>query len=124
MMDSTMKHRFINIKNMKCMGCGRKIKEALKNVDGIQTVRIDSNKNRIEVTYDLLHVQLKDIERLLEHIGYPVQNSFMNRMKDYFLHFSEKNERDNISAPLPACCSDTDNMLENLKHQKVMHHVE
>lgn len=107
-----IKKRTLSVTNMTCHGCGEKIIEELSKLNGIREVYPDSRIGKVTVVYDLLQIDLKDIEIKLNDLGYTVQNNFINRLKNNFLHFLEENEKSNLTAkPLP-CCSNPKDILE------------
>lgn len=112
---SSIKRRFINVENLNCSGCEQTIEEELKKLEGINEVHSDTRQGRIEIVYDILLIQLKDIENKLNELGYPVRYNFINRIKDNFLHFTEENEKGNITAPPMPCCTYPDDDLKKIK---------
>jgi copper chaperone CopZ len=113
----SVKHRFINLENIECSGCEQQIEEELSKLEGISEVHYDSQNRRIEIVYDILKIQLKDIENKLNELGYPLHYNFFNRVKDNFLHFTEENEKNNITATPMPCCTYPDDDLKQIKHE-------
>ena len=101
----TLKKRTIPVDNISCAGCEQLIQSELVKMDGIQDVRVDHNKGEIHVAYDLLLTDMENIERTIEEMGYSVHDSFLERAKRKYIHFTEENERDNLNTPPRPCCS-------------------
>ena len=93
------------------------IDASLKKLEGISEAHFDSQQGRIEIVYDILHIQLKDIENKLNELGYPLRYNFINRIKDNFLHFTEENEKGNLTAPPMPCCTYPDEDSKQIKHE-------
>ncbi len=66
-----MKETVINVKGMVCNGCENRVKNALKNINGIETVVADHNTGKIVVTSneDVLENTMTET---LEGIGFEV----------------------------------------------------
>ena len=103
---SVIKHRTIAVENIRCAGCDQAVHDALLELDGVKDAAADTEHGRIRVAYDLEQASLEDIERKLDEIGHPAGNDFVSRIQKRIFHFTEKNERDNLTAPHRPCCSD------------------
>ena len=80
-------------------------------LDGVDEVHADFRAGTVSVAYDLMYITLKDIVETLSTMGYSVHKSMVDRLKNSFIHFSEENEKSNMTAsPLP-CCSHPDKRL-------------
>ena len=106
-----IKKRTIKIDSMSCAGCETKITDDVLRLRGVVSVSVDYKAFKIYVSYDLLRINLKDIEEKLNELGYSASKGFIYKVRDGFVHFSEENERDNISAKPAACCSNPTEIL-------------
>ena len=66
-----MKEVVLNVKGMMCESCENRIKNLLKNIDGVEEVKADHNTGKVIITLN------KDIEKgtiseAIEDIGYEV----------------------------------------------------
>jgi copper chaperone CopZ len=102
----TLKHRTVHVDNLFGIESEETVAAALSPMKGMKRVKADRAKGEVEVVYDLLEVELKDIEAALEKSGFPVHGSMAGSLKSGFVHFTEDNERDNLTSPPPPCCSD------------------
>jgi Cu2+-exporting ATPase len=70
-----MKEIIINVKGMVCNGCENRVKNALKNINGVENVIADYNTGK--VTIDLNKDVSKDIiKETLEDIGFEVVKEY------------------------------------------------
>ncbi|MEG3637633.1 heavy-metal-associated domain-containing protein [Magnetococcus sp. PR-3] len=96
--------RRIRVFDMVCPECEKIIAEGLLVLDGVIEVESDWDKGEVCVTYDLFQVHVQDIEKLLIEIGYPLQDTFWAQTKQAWIHYTEKNEIDNLHHKAH-CCS-------------------
>ena len=66
-----MQEIILNIKGMMCEGCENRIKNVVKNIDGVEEVKADHKTGKVIITLN------KDIEKVtiseaIEDIGYEV----------------------------------------------------
>ena len=66
-----MKEIILNVKGMACEGCENRIKNVVKNIEGVEEVKADHNTGKVIITLN------KDIEKgtiseAIEDIGYEV----------------------------------------------------
>ena len=61
-----------HVSAISCTHCVATIKRELGTIDGVFSVEGDHESKAVSVTYEPPATQ-KDIERLMEEIGYPVQ---------------------------------------------------
>jgi copper chaperone CopZ len=66
-----MKETIINIKGMVCEGCENRVKNALKNINGVTNVVADHNTGKVTITSneDVSENVMKDT---LENIGFEI----------------------------------------------------
>ena len=66
-----MKEIVINVKGMACGGCENRIQNALKTIEGIETVVANHNNGTVRVTAKE-EVSLNTIKEKIEDIGFEV----------------------------------------------------
>jgi copper chaperone CopZ len=66
-----MKETVLNVKGMVCNGCENRVKNALKNIEGVSEVLADYNTGKVTITAneDVLESAMKDT---IEDIGFEV----------------------------------------------------
>ena len=66
-----MKETIINVKGMVCNGCENRVKNALKNINGVENVVANHNTGKVTVTSndDVLESVIKE---KIEDIGFEV----------------------------------------------------
>lgn len=96
--------RTLKITEMVCSGCDEIITDAVATLAGVQAVKPNWRKSLLSVTYDLQKVRIQEVEKILTEIGYPPDSGFFHRTKRGWLHFTERNERDNLKH-VGHCCS-------------------
>ncbi|MHB9029261.1 MAG: heavy-metal-associated domain-containing protein [Candidatus Latescibacterota bacterium] len=112
---SAMKRRTIIVNNMPFSHGEEKIRSELAKMEGICEVQVDQSSGKVDVLYDLLKIDLEEIEQKIAEMGYKIHENFFKRLNDKYIHFTEQNERDNLNAsPLP-CCSYPDSLHERKK---------
>ena len=109
---NTIKKRILKVSEIHCGNCENTIQEEISKLYGIIIVHPYRNDNSVEIEYDLLKINLKEIELKLAEIGYPVKKGFLNNLKTGFIKYSEKNEKDNLTVKPSTCCSNPDEILE------------
>ncbi|MBF0282956.1 MAG: heavy-metal-associated domain-containing protein [Magnetococcales bacterium] len=77
---------------------GKQVAALLRAVDGVLEVAPEWDKGRVAVTYDLWRTHIEDLEKALEAAGYPPEDDFWPRLKLDWIHFTEHNELDNLTA--------------------------
>ena len=66
-----MKEAIINVKGMVCRGCENRVKNALKEIDGVEEVEADYNTGIVKVLADEI-VKRKTLEDVIEDIEFEV----------------------------------------------------
>lgn len=66
-----MKETILTISGMMCEGCENRVKNAVKNIDGVESVTADHTTGKVVVTSNDT-VSKEAIEEILEDIGYDV----------------------------------------------------
>jgi copper chaperone CopZ len=96
--------RKLNIQEMVCVECEEIIADALSMLDGVSRVTSNWKKGLVTVEYDLHKTKIKEVEKLLSDIGYPLANGFFANRKRDWVHFTEENEINNLKHT-GHCCS-------------------
>ncbi len=107
----SIKKRTVKVDNMNCTGCEETISRELLSLNGICEIHPDYKTGKIRVNYDLLKIKLKDIEKKLDDLDYSVHNNLINRISSGLIHFTEENERSNLSIKPASCCSNPEDIL-------------
>ena len=107
----TIKHRVITVKGMTCSGCEMRVKDKLMSIEGVENVEPNFQEERIRVSYNLMKTNLKAIEAAISGLGYSSNSNFLARLWAGWIHSTEENERDNLSAEPMPCCSHPDELL-------------
>ena len=68
----------INVSTMVCGNCARTIEGALKNVDGVQEVKIDVSQKIATVKYLPAKTDLRKIEATIANAGYDANSTKRN----------------------------------------------
>ena len=72
-----MKKATINLETLSCPSCMQKIENALKGLNGIEkdSVEVLFNSSRARANFDSETITIKEIEKVIEDLGYPVIRS-------------------------------------------------
>jgi hypothetical protein len=89
----------------------------LKKLKGISQVKIDEEKGEVFVEYDLQEHKEEDIERWMVEAGVLLDDSYMERLKRGWIHYTEDNELDALKAKAHSCC-DVDEIEQKRKEKK------
>jgi hypothetical protein len=99
------KHRRIRVVAPAGAEWKNRVRGALLNRPGVS--RIDTHEDgTVELRYDLMKIRLERIEEVIESLGYPLRQGSWSRLRRRFIHYTEQNERENITAPEAPCCFD------------------
>jgi copper chaperone CopZ len=96
--------RTVKIENIVSIDCEDIIADALTILEGVTNVAVNRAKGNVTVTYDLQKTQIQEVEKLLIEISYPASMDFLARKTREWLHYTEKNELDNLKH-VGHCCS-------------------
>ena len=66
-----MEEIILNVKGMMCEGCENRIKNVVKNLDGIEEVKADHNTGKVRITLNK-NIEKGTILETIEDIGYEV----------------------------------------------------
>ena len=86
---STIKKRKFFVSEIHCGNCENTIYEELSKLNGVTNVHSDKKNNSVEIEYDLMKINLQEIELKLSEIGYPVKKGFFNNLKKGFIKYSK-----------------------------------
>ncbi|RYG73523.1 copper chaperone CopZ [Lentibacillus lipolyticus] len=62
----------LDVKGMTCGHCESSVKGALESLEGVQTVEVDLNSGKVDVTYDDAVVTIAAMREAVEDQGYDV----------------------------------------------------
>ena len=66
-----MKEIILNVKGMMCEGCENRIKNVVKNIDGVEEVVADHNTGKVTITLSK-DIEKENIAEAIDDIGYEV----------------------------------------------------
>lgn len=66
-----MKEIILDVKGMMCEGCENRVKNVVKNIDGVESVIADHNTGKVSVTLNK-DVDKEFVAEAIEDIGYEV----------------------------------------------------
>ncbi len=110
-MDEIIKKRTIKVEGMTCEGCEKKINDTISNLKGVKQVKADK-AGEVHLQYNLLKIKLEDIEKQITKLGYNLSNKLVDKMKRGWIHNTEQNEYDTMTAPAAPCCSNPGAILK------------
>ena len=100
----TLKHHHIKFKERPKSGTLAEWEMVFKKLKGIKRVSIDVEKGDLFTEYDLLECKEEDIERCMAEAGFVLDDTFKERVKRGWVHFTEENEQAEFkSGPAPCC---------------------
>jgi copper chaperone len=67
-----MKHQVINVNGMSCDHCVQSITKALRDVNGVASVKIDLEKKVVAVDFEEDQTDLKTISNKITEVGFEV----------------------------------------------------
>jgi copper chaperone CopZ len=106
MAEKIVKKRKIKLGSRESHNNRNGIRDSLLKTDGIISVDIDSQKNHIQVEYELKKINFEAIEQLISKAGLELSNNWTEKFKRGMSKFTEQNELDNLNAPVSSCCDD------------------
>ncbi len=101
-----IKHRKIRFKKTSEGKSREELVEVLKGLKGVTDARIDHDKKEVSIEYDLLKTSQQEIERLMVDHGFVLDDGIWERFRRGWIHFTEENDRDNLTAKAHSCCED------------------
>lgn len=63
----------LNIEGMSCQHCVNRVKGALEELDGVNSVSVNLDDDTAEITYDSSKVDLKKFKEVVVEAGYEVK---------------------------------------------------
>ena len=87
-------HRSFKIEGMKCEHCVKKVDSAIKELDGIKSVKVDLATGRMDVDASL-SVKSDDIVKIIDELGY-VANLIGNESNDHLMIDKDSKKDDKI----------------------------
>jgi copper chaperone len=63
----------LDVKGMSCGHCVQAVETSVKELGGIQSVKVDLTSNKVTVSFDEAEVELAKIKEAVEEAGYEVQ---------------------------------------------------
>ena len=103
---STLKHHHIKFKQAPDWGNPAEWEEKLKGVKGMSIVRIEPEGGDIMVEYDIHKCREEDIEKYMEETGFILDESFKEKVRRGWIHFTEENEQAGFKHGGTASCCD------------------
>lgn len=67
-----MQTKTLDVKGMTCGHCKASVEGALKALDGVQSVEVNLDSGKVDVTYDEAKVTIKQMQEAVEEQGYDV----------------------------------------------------
>lgn len=110
-----LKHHHIKFKESPEKGNQIEWKSEIKKIKGIKRVTIDIEKGDLFAEYDLLECREDAIERWMLEAGFILDESFKEKLKRGWIHFTEENEQAELKSGPAPCCDP-----EGLERRRVM----
>mgnify|MGYP001283804391 CR=1 FL=1 len=72
-----MQKATIQLESLSCPSCLQKIESAVKGLNGVEkdSVKVMFNSSKVKTDFDPETVQIEDIEKAIENLGYEVIKS-------------------------------------------------
>ncbi|MGH2312334.1 heavy-metal-associated domain-containing protein [Streptococcus uberis] len=72
-----MQKATIQLETLKCPSCMQKIENGVKSLDGVskESLKVLFNSSKVRVEFDDEKVSIKDIEHVIDKLGYEVLKS-------------------------------------------------
>ncbi|GMR04928.1 MAG: hypothetical protein BMS9Abin23_0849 [Thermodesulfobacteriota bacterium] len=77
---------------------------AIKKIAGVTSVSIDAEKGDVFVEYDLSKCREQAIENWMVRSGFVLEDGLLERVKRGWIHYTEENEQDALTAEAGSCC--------------------
>lgn len=105
---STLKHHHIKFNQAPDWGNPAEWETKLKEVKGVSLVRIELEQGNMLVEYDIHTCREEDIEKCMEEAGFKLDESFKERVRRGWIHFTEENEQAELKHEGTAPCCDVE----------------
>lgn len=67
-----MQNATLNVKGMSCGHCEKAVRNALMELEGVNTVQVHLSKGKVDVVYDGGKIDLSKMKEAIEEQGYDV----------------------------------------------------
>ena len=67
-----MKEIILSVKGMMCEGCENRVKNVVKNIEGVEEVKADHHTGKVTITINK-DINTKIISEAIDDIGYEVE---------------------------------------------------
>ncbi len=71
--------------------------QALNSLMGVTEAKI--NQGQLEIEYDLVEVSLEEIEAFIKSTGIHIEQSWLDKIHDSFIHYNEEGQLGNLGHP-------------------------
>ena len=68
-----MDNIILKINGMKCTGCSQRVEKALKNIDGIENVKVDLESKEACIEYNKNTISKREICEAITDLGFEVE---------------------------------------------------
>ena len=103
-MDPVIKKRHFAVRNVRDAKMARALERELLAARGVLQVDVIPFQ-ALYITYDLMEIKLDDIVGQLKKLGYPMAPATLLEWWKGWVDFTEANEYDSMTSPMPNCCS-------------------
>lgn len=103
-MEPLIKKRRFRVKNALGRKQAETIDVGLSALQGMKRVEVQP-PDHVLVEYDLMKINLREIDNNLLHLGHPIAKGLLRRMWKGWIGFTEENEYDNQRSPTMPCCA-------------------
>lgn len=104
-MEHILKKRKIKYQGDYTVGQLLRIRDKLKDHEGIDHVGLDVQKQTLSIKYNLLKIRLVVIEKVLDRMGLTLSKERFQRFKRNMGKYMEENQLDNLHAIPRPCCN-------------------
>lgn len=70
-----MSKAVFQLEPLTCPSCVKKIETALQKQAGVQDVKVLFNSGKVKTDFDETQVELKQLQGVIENLGYPVKSA-------------------------------------------------
>jgi hypothetical protein len=91
------KKRTLNLELPKNNESASLLIRALNSLMGVTEATI--NQGQLEIEYDLVQVSLEEIEAFIKSTGINIEQSWLDKIHDSFIHYNEEGQLDNLGHP-------------------------
>lgn len=91
------KKRTLNLELPKNNESTSQLIGALNSLMGVTEAKI--NQGQLQIEYDLVQVSLEEIEAFIKSTGINIEQSWLDKIHDSFIHYNEEGQLDNLGHP-------------------------